>query len=71
MDPDNQTYLTAGKWCLGDERFHELFFNMVEWHWLEHLDELGIRLVGFGSDEVDSFGNPIRKERVITGPRQL
>lgn len=71
MDFDDQEYLKSCKWVLGDERFRELFFDMVERHWSEHWDQMGVRMVAFGTGEVDNFGNAIRRERVISGPRQL
>lgn len=71
LDQTSNTYLKSRKWNINDEEFIELFYDIVERHYFCHLDETGIKVVGFCSGEVDIFDRPILQERHVTEPRQL
>lgn len=70
MQPDDKKWLRQKQWKLSDERFTELFDDMVERHYFTHLDSRHIKLVGYKTDEVRR-GHKVKKEREVSRPGEL
>lgn len=71
LDYSSRSYLCSHNWKVSDDDFLELFYDIVEQHYFKHLEDSGIKVVGYGSEEFDIFNQPISQERRITKPREL
>ena len=45
MSEDDKLYLRRKQWRLEDERFQDLFYDMIERHYYKHLNDLDIALL--------------------------
>ena len=58
--------LSLGKWTRDSSDFVDLFEDMVEGHYIEHLRELGVQLKGWFRDKhPDAQGRFVRRERIL------
>ncbi|TDL28351.1 hypothetical protein BD410DRAFT_780847 [Rickenella mellea] len=67
----DQKWLLGKSWTLEEQRLCELFWDVAESHYFNHLRENGIKVFGHGTDEVDRHGRRIFRRRKINQPRQL
>ena len=57
--PNDREYLLSMEWNSSDEEFIELFYDIVEMHFLKHLSELGVKHVVSRREGNDVHGQPI------------
>lgn len=58
-------------WTPAEEKFIELFYDIVELHYAKHIEDLEIKHVVSRYDGSDVHGQPIYRSQETTGPRQM
>lgn len=71
MDEDDKQFLRSQRWGPTDGRAVELFYDIVEHHFYEHLEMAGIKHIARRYVGKDVQGRPCYEDVEIKGPRQV
>lgn len=71
LSVNDRKFLLNKGWNSDDDEFLELFEDIVEHHYFMHLESMRVKVLGFRTALEDVNGEPVLKERIISGPGQF